>query len=105
VTVGDWIVAFVAVCALALSAYNTYIQRRDRTPRVEMVVKWNLPSDLPEAFKPALGRLHTANPGEMSLLCEITNVGMVGVRLGRCTCTFMHRLGGLNRCTFRKGNK
>jgi hypothetical protein len=41
VTVGDWIVAFVAVCALALSIYNTYMQRRDRTPRVEMVVQWN----------------------------------------------------------------
>ena len=36
VTVGDWITVIVALAALVLSIYNTYIQRRDRIPRVEM---------------------------------------------------------------------
>jgi hypothetical protein len=75
VTIGDWIVAFVAVCALALSIYNTYMQRRDRTPRVEMVVSWNYPSDAAMAWR------GTAAPGEALYQCEITNVGIAGVKI------------------------
>jgi hypothetical protein len=80
ITVATAFSALAAWVALGLSIYNTYTQRRDRTPRVDMVVRWNLPRDLP-ATKPALGRLMTANPGEKYLVCEITNVGMVGVKI------------------------
>lgn len=76
----DWITALVALAALVLSCYNVYTQRRDRTPRVEMVVRWNLPRDVPQASK-GPGFPATANPGEAFFLCEITNVGMIGVKI------------------------
>lgn len=79
-TVTDWIVAIVAVGALALSMYNTYTQRRDRTPRVEMAARWNLPRDVPQASK-GPGFPATANPGEAIFECEITNVGIAGAKI------------------------
>jgi hypothetical protein len=74
-TVGDWLTALAAIAALGLSGYNTYTQWRDRTPRVEMVATWNFPKDAPTAWA------GTANPGEPVYQCEMTNVGVAGVKI------------------------
>ncbi len=56
------------------------MQRRDRTPRVELAARWNLPRDVPQASKgPSFPA--TANPGEAIFECEITNVGIAGVKI------------------------
>jgi hypothetical protein len=74
-TVADAITVIVAVLALLLSLYNTYAQRRDRKPRVEMVTSWNFPRDAPMAWR------GTAEPGQATYRCEITNVGITGVKI------------------------
>ncbi len=76
----DWITALVALAALALSGYNVYTQRRDKTPQIDFSVVWNLPSTVPQASK-GPGFPATANPGEAIFQCEITNVGMAGVKI------------------------
>ena len=82
-TVTDWIVAIVAVCALGLSIYNTYTQRRDRTPHVEMTTSWAVASDAPTALQGISNP--TTKPGKADYRCEITNVGIAGVKIRRVT--------------------
>ena len=86
-TVTDWVItvatalsALAAWVALGFSIYNAYARRRERKPRVEMVARWNLPRDVPQAAK-GPGSPATANPGEAIFQCEITNVGVVGVKI------------------------
>jgi hypothetical protein len=83
VTVTDWITALVALVALALSIYNTYAQHRDRTPRIEMRTYWLHPEDAPMALR------GTANPvapaGTAIYRCEVTNVGVAGVKITQVT--------------------
>lgn len=45
-TVTDWVVAVVATLALFLSIYNTYVQRRDRLPRLRVSTDVRAPEDL-----------------------------------------------------------
>jgi hypothetical protein len=79
VTITDWITAVVAVCALILSVRNTWVQHRDRTPRIEMRTYWLHPVDAPMALR------GTANPvapaGKATYRCEVTNVGVAGVKI------------------------
>lgn len=86
-TVPDWVgtvapafTALAAWAALAFSIYNAYALRRDRKPRVEMRARWNLPSDSPQVMR-GPGFPATADPGRTIFECEITNVGMVGVKI------------------------
>lgn len=80
VTVAPALTALAAWLALVFSIYNAYALRRDRKPRVEMVARWNLPSNSPQAMK-GPGIPATADPGRTIFECEITNVGMVGVKI------------------------
>lgn len=87
VTVPDWVgtvapafTALAAWAALVFSIYNAYALRRDRKPRVEISVRWNLPSDSPQVMR-GPGFPATADPGRTVFECEITNVGMVGVKI------------------------
>ncbi len=93
--------ALAAWAALGLSLYNAYARWKDRTPRVELAAGWNLPRDAPEASKgpghPATadpfvgragGRAHkgplppdTASRGGPIFQCEITNIGIAGVKI------------------------
>jgi hypothetical protein len=87
VTVTDWIVAIVAVCALALSIYNTYTQWRDRKPRVEIATSWIHPGEAPMAIRgtanlPAGGKFER---WKAIYQCEITNVGIAGVKISQVT--------------------
>lgn len=86
-TVPDWVgtiapafTALAAWAALVFSIYNAYALRRDRKPRVEMRARWNLPSDSPQVMR-GPGSPATADPGRTIFECEITNVGMVGVKI------------------------
>ncbi len=70
VTIPDWVgtvapalTALAAWVALGFSIYNAYARRRDRKPRVEMVARWNLPSNSPQVMRGA-GRPATADPGQ-----------------------------------------
>lgn len=78
-TVLDWIIPVVAVLALLLSGYNTYMQRKERRPRVDLSTYWVHPDDAPMALR------STANPtapvGKAIYRCEITNVGVAGVKI------------------------
>jgi hypothetical protein len=72
--------ALAAWVALGFSIYNAYARRKDRTPRVELATGWNLPRDVPQAMKsPSFPA--TANPGEAIFLCEVTNIGIAGVKI------------------------
>jgi hypothetical protein len=93
VTVTDWIVAAAAVVALALSIYNTYTQWKDRKPRVEITTSWIHPTAAsmairgtanPPAGAPA-GEKFEADPWKATYQCEITNVGIVGVKIRQVT--------------------
>lgn len=79
VMIPDWITALVALAALLLSIYNTYRQWRDRKPRVEMSAYWIHPEDAPMATRSTHNPV--APPGKASYRCEITNVGMAGVKI------------------------
>lgn len=80
VTVATALSALAAWVALGFSIYNAYARRKDRTPRVKLAVSWNLPRDVPQASK-GPGFPATANPGEAVFHCEITNIGMAGVKI------------------------
>jgi hypothetical protein len=87
VTDTDWVgtvwpalSALAAWVALVFSIYNAYARRKDRTPRVELAASWNLPRDVPEAAK-GPGVPTTSNPGEANFHCEITNIGIAGVKI------------------------
>ena len=82
-TVTDWIVAIVALCALVLSIYNTYAQRRDRTPRVEMTASWAVSGHAPGALQNLVDP--TTEPGKADYRCEITNIGIAGVKIRKVT--------------------
>ncbi len=82
-TVTDWIVAIVALCALALSIYNTYAQRRDRIPRVKVTTNWAVSIGAPQALY-SLADPGT-EPGEADYRCEITNIGKAGVKIKKVT--------------------
>lgn len=53
-------------------------ERQDPTCRVGCALEFA--KDVPQAFK-GPGFPATANPGEAFFLCDITNVGMVGVKI------------------------
>jgi len=79
----DWIVAVAAVFALGLSIRNTIAQHRDRTPRVAVRTYWGHPSDAAMVIR------GTANPvapaGTAVYRCEVTNVGVAGVKMTQVT--------------------
>ncbi len=83
VTVTDWIVAFVAVCALVLSIYNTYAQRRDRIPRVKVSASWAVSTRAPGALQSIADP--TVKRGKADCRCEITNIGVAGVKIRKVT--------------------
>ena len=79
----DWIVAVAAVLALGLSIRNTIAQHRDRTPRVEIRTYWVHPSDTPMAIR---GNADPVAPaGKAIYRCEVTNVGVAGVKITQVT--------------------
>ena len=59
--------ALAAWVALGFSIYNAYARRRDRKPRVGMSARWTFPN------------IAKGAPGIFK--CEITNVGIVGVKI------------------------
>jgi hypothetical protein len=79
----DWIVAVAAVLALGLSIRNTIAQHRDKTPRVEIRTYWVHPSDVPMAIR---GNANPVAPaGKAIYRCEVTNVGVAGVKITQVT--------------------
>lgn len=88
----DWITAVAAILALGLSIRNTVVQHRDRTPRVEMRTYWVHPSDAAMALR------GTANPvapaGKAIYRCDVTNVGVAGVKITQVTIVNPEALPG-----------
>ena len=103
VTAATALSALAAWVALGFSIYNAYARRKDRTPRVKMAATWNLPRDVAQAAK-GPGFPATADPGEAIYQCEITNVGIAGVKITSVHVYLDEPPTSLSSCTFRKGN-
>jgi hypothetical protein len=73
----------VAVCALVLSIYNTYAQRRDRIPRVKVTASWAVSTGAPGAFQGIADS--SIEMGKAVYRCEITNIGVAGVKIMKVT--------------------
>jgi len=83
VTITDGLTAVAAILALILSIRNAIVQHKDRTPRVEMRTYWLQPADAPMALR---GTAHPVAPaGKATYQCEVTNVGMAGVKITEVT--------------------